>query len=180
MTIDHFGGSCGLTTHIVPVIDYGFFAEMRPKPSPGRIPVWVGGRADAVLDRVGRIGDGWLATSMMDAAEFRQRWRKVEESARRAGRDPAVLEPAKFVYVHIDLDRERTREVLADRLPWYYGFHGLQYNVEKFALYGPAEEGVERAKELLDAGMKSLIFSPVQFDLNQLELCVNQIVAKLW
>lgn len=151
-------------------------AEMWPKPLPGSIPIWVGGKADQVLDRVGRIGDGWLATSMMDAAEFRQRWRKVEESARRVGRDPSALEPAKFVYLHSDPDRERAKKVLADQLPRYYG---MQYDVERFALYGPAEESVERAKELLKAGVKTLIFSPVQFDLNQLETCANEIVARI-
>ena len=36
------------------------FADMRMKPQPTRrIPVWVGGHADAALRRAIRVGDGW-------------------------------------------------------------------------------------------------------------------------
>ena len=60
-------------------------------PRPARsIPVWIGGHAPAVLDRVGRIADGWVvgwarADYLPGAIE------QVHEAARAAGRDPAEI-----------------------------------------------------------------------------------------
>ena len=39
-------------------------ATVRPKPKQAALPVWFGGRTDAALRRVGRIGDGWLASAV--------------------------------------------------------------------------------------------------------------------
>jgi probable F420-dependent oxidoreductase len=33
---------------------------IRPGPAQERVPVWLGGMAPAVLDRVARVGDGWI------------------------------------------------------------------------------------------------------------------------
>lgn len=39
-------------------------ATIAPKPSQGgAMPIWFGGRSEAALRRVGRLGDGWLAAS---------------------------------------------------------------------------------------------------------------------
>ena len=35
-------------------------AGLNPRPVQQPIPIWFGGHADAVLQRIGRIGDGWL------------------------------------------------------------------------------------------------------------------------
>ena len=53
------------------------------------IPVWIGGSSDAVLERVGRIGDGWLATARHDRLE--QQVAAIRAFARKAGRDPASV-----------------------------------------------------------------------------------------
>ena len=53
------------------------------------IPVWLGGSSDAVLERVGRIGDGWLATARHDRLE--QQVATIRAFASKAGRDPASV-----------------------------------------------------------------------------------------
>jgi probable F420-dependent oxidoreductase len=35
-------------------------AGLNPRPVQGSIPIWIGGRADVVLRRIARVGDGWL------------------------------------------------------------------------------------------------------------------------
>src|SRR2546422_2773682 len=41
---------------------------MEPKPPQGpRLPIWIGGNSEAALRRVGRYGDGWLASRIEDA-----------------------------------------------------------------------------------------------------------------
>ena len=60
-------------------------------PLPERqIPIWMGGRADAVLDRIGRIGDGWLAAAR-SREEFKAMVETIHRSAIAAGRDPADI-----------------------------------------------------------------------------------------
>jgi probable F420-dependent oxidoreductase len=79
-----------------PVISYrGEFHEveeagLNPLPPKRNIPVWFGGRAEAVLKRTGQIGDGWLPQSPPDD-ESRGEVERVRAYAVEAGRDPAEI-----------------------------------------------------------------------------------------
>ena len=63
-------------------------AGLNPLPAKRRIPVWLGGMAPQVLDRVGRIADGWFPFYNPNLAEQLQ---AVRNAAQRAGRDPAQI-----------------------------------------------------------------------------------------
>ncbi len=65
-------------------------AGINPMPVQRPIPIWMGGRADAVLRRVGRLSDGWIPTLPPDH-ETAQLWERIKEHARQAGRDPASI-----------------------------------------------------------------------------------------
>jgi probable F420-dependent oxidoreductase len=74
-------------------------AGINPRPVRGRIPVWIGGSAEPVLRRVGRIGDGWLPQQQPNAesAAALQRLRGYAEEAGRSPDDIGVearLSPA--------------------------------------------------------------------------------------
>ncbi|MGE4219885.1 MAG: LLM class F420-dependent oxidoreductase [Alphaproteobacteria bacterium] len=78
-------------------------AGINPLPVQRPIPIWIGGMADAVLDRIGRLGDGWLPKfpSLDPTLQGRGMKRREESpealiarvhaSARAAGRDPAAI-----------------------------------------------------------------------------------------
>lgn len=60
-------------------------------PLPGRsIPIWMGGWADVVLDRIGRIGDGWLSGAGSREVIVAS-MQKIHAAARGAGRDPSEI-----------------------------------------------------------------------------------------
>ena len=62
-------------------------------PLPARpLDIWLGGSAPGALRRVGRLGDGWLA-SFLTPAEAGQGRRVIEEAAAAAGRE---VEPDHF------------------------------------------------------------------------------------
>lgn len=65
-------------------------AGINPLPVQRPIPVWLGGRHDRVLQRVARVGDGWLPLFRPDD-EGRARIEKMKSLARDAGRDPANI-----------------------------------------------------------------------------------------
>ena len=65
-------------------------AGLNPLPVQRPIPVWLGGGAEQVIRRVGRIADGWFPQFPLDdkAAGILDRMRGY---AREAGRDPASI-----------------------------------------------------------------------------------------
>lgn len=64
---------------------------INPLPDQRPIPIWLGGAADAVLDRVARIADGWYPPSSLPEDELRASIAKLHDHARTAGRDPATI-----------------------------------------------------------------------------------------
>jgi probable F420-dependent oxidoreductase len=65
---------------------------MEPKPPQGRrLPLWVGGNSAAAFRRVGRLGDGWLASRVTDADDARRAIDAIHRAAVEAGRDPGVI-----------------------------------------------------------------------------------------
>src|SRR5439155_15722825 len=108
---------------------------MEPKsPQAGRLPIWVGGASEAALRRVGRLGDGWLASRVTDAADARRAIEAIRRHAEAAGRDPkriglqSMVAPpprdaeGKQFYVHHDRVVARVAELRA------MGFQGVAVN----------------------------------------------------
>ncbi|MDP9375168.1 MAG: LLM class F420-dependent oxidoreductase [Chloroflexota bacterium] len=65
-------------------------AGINPLPTQRPIPVWIGGMAETVLRRTGRIGDGWFPQRPPDD-EARAMIERLRGYAREAGRDPAAI-----------------------------------------------------------------------------------------
>jgi probable F420-dependent oxidoreductase len=60
-----------------------------PPPVQRPIPIWLGGASEPVLNRIGRMADGWLSTKLDGAADAFQR---IQQAASDAGRDPATIQ----------------------------------------------------------------------------------------
>ncbi|MFP6757422.1 MAG: LLM class F420-dependent oxidoreductase [Alphaproteobacteria bacterium] len=65
---------------------------MEPKP-PQRdeLPIWVGGNSAAAFRRVGKYGNGWLASRVTDADYTKGSMDAIREAAVAAGRDPQAI-----------------------------------------------------------------------------------------
>jgi probable F420-dependent oxidoreductase len=63
-------------------------AGINPRPVRGRIPIWIGGNAEPVLRRAGRMADGWLPQGRPDARAADDISR-VLRYAEGAGRNPS-------------------------------------------------------------------------------------------
>jgi probable F420-dependent oxidoreductase len=59
-----------------------------PKPVNGTIPIWIGGHTRIALERVVRLGDGYLA-AFLPPEEARKTRARLHELLEAAGRDPA-------------------------------------------------------------------------------------------
>ncbi len=149
---------------------------MEPRPVQQRIPVWIGGKADPVFSRVAVLGDGWLASSTSTADDFARGWAKVREQAMVAERDLNSLMPAKFTYIHIDENTDKALAVLSERLPRYYP---SSYDAPRYTLHGPPDRCIEQARKLVNAGVRTMIFSTVTRDHTQLERLAHEVLPEL-
>jgi alkanesulfonate monooxygenase len=149
---------------------------MEPRAVQQPIPVWIGGKVEPVLHRVATLGDGWLASSTTGTEDFARGWAKIQEHVTAAGRDLQSVMPAKFCYIHIDDSTEKALAVLNERLPRYYA---SPYDTARLTIHGPPGRCVEQARKLLEAGVRTLIFSTVTHDRAQLELLARKVLPEL-
>jgi probable F420-dependent oxidoreductase len=70
------------------VTDAAFFPKPVQRPHP---PVWIGGASKVALERVGRLGDGWLAVPRPDVAALAADIALIRRAAEVAGRDPRTI-----------------------------------------------------------------------------------------
>jgi probable F420-dependent oxidoreductase len=66
------------------------YAGINPLPVQRPIPIWFGGGAEAVVERIGRLGDGWFPQFQPDSAG-QERIAQMRQYARDAGRDPMSI-----------------------------------------------------------------------------------------
>jgi probable F420-dependent oxidoreductase len=78
-----------------------------PLPVQRPIPLWMGGAPlPAVMDRIGRLGDGWIALTPPGRG-FEEGWEQVRRSAEAAGRDPDSVGIAGVLQPGPELSPER-------------------------------------------------------------------------
>ena len=74
-------------------------AGINPLPVNHYIPLWVGGQPKVVLQRTGRLGDGWFPYyPYFSESQIQADAEVIREAAREAGRDPASVEIEGAVY----------------------------------------------------------------------------------
>ena len=63
---------------------------INPLPGQRPIPIWLGGTAEAVIKRVGRLADGWYLNTLANEKTLAA-IQRARDYAQAAGRDPAAL-----------------------------------------------------------------------------------------
>jgi len=136
------------------------------------VPLYVGGHAEGVLRRAGELADGWIMSPFGTVRDFPALWRKVHDGARAAGRNPDALVAGRLVYVAVDEDRERARAAMRSFL---HGYYGARFDVDQWAIVGPAREVAARLAEHVDAGITKLMLGVPSLDLAHLRRVANEV-----
>lgn len=71
-------------------------AGVRMQPTPGPIPIWLGGRAAKALDRVGRIANGFVAP-VGSADDLREQLKRIDAAAKLAERPAPSVASSAFI-----------------------------------------------------------------------------------
>jgi probable F420-dependent oxidoreductase len=151
--------------------------SLGPKPFNNReIPIWMGGNVDAVLRRIGRFADGYIcSTSAM--SNFPALWRKIEEHAEAAGRDPATIERAGLNFIAIADDEAHAVAKCAAFFERDYG--KVPTNIATQMIVGPAPVCAERIARAFELGIHTLILGLIIPDLKQVDLVATKILPQL-
>jgi probable F420-dependent oxidoreductase len=162
----------------------GVSVTPQPESAP---PMWVAGGSEpgkpiapSVVRRIARA-DGWIARARGSNAMVKADWAQITAYCRTLGRDPGTLAFAHINFVHVvpttdrdealDRQRERFLKTMGARRSW----EQLQEN----HLTGTPEDIVARLVELEDVGLTHVILSPLDYDLEQLELYAAEIIPRV-
>ena len=120
-------------------------AGINPRPVQQPIPIWLGGGADRVVRRIGRLGDGWFPQFQPDS-EGQQRIAQMQEYAKAAGRDPSAIGiEGRVSFAEGGPDDWAKKAAAWDEL----GATHLSVNTMKAGLQGPDQhiEAIRKFKE---------------------------------
>lgn len=126
--------------------------DLFPRPEHP-VPVWVGGNSPGAHARAGRLGDGWLSV-FAGPDQFTTGWRAVQDHATAAGRDPAELTPAAYVFAAIGRTDGEAEAVLA---PAVEGLLGAPFEQLSFAcLSGTPDRWADTIGRFAEAGARKV------------------------
>jgi alkanesulfonate monooxygenase SsuD/methylene tetrahydromethanopterin reductase-like flavin-dependent oxidoreductase (luciferase family) len=124
-----------------------------------------GGRPDSAdtivgkIDRVARIGDGWM-TGMLRPEEWAGMWVRLQAEGEAAGRDLTVssFERRFTTYIHVGHAPGGIREV-REFMEAYQRLPIDDAALDRWLIYGSAADCARRLSELIDAGVNSFQFA---------------------
>jgi probable F420-dependent oxidoreductase len=122
-------------------------AGLNPLPIQRPIPIWLGGRAEAVVQRVGRLADGWFPQFSPDKAG-EDTLNRMRRYAREAGRDPATI----GIEARINFAAGRPEIWAQEAEAWQkLGATHLSVNTMKAGLRSPEDhiKAIRQVKEVL-------------------------------
>ena len=105
-----------------------FGARMAFRP-PAPIPIYVAAMGPGMLRLAGRIGDGIVLSAGLSAAHAARSLDLVAEAAEKAGRDPAKLRRASYLYLAVSKDGKGHVERLRGKLAFLLRNRFLTENV---------------------------------------------------
>jgi probable F420-dependent oxidoreductase len=144
-------------------------ALMLPRPEPRPRPrVLIGGYVDNALKRVAERSDGWL-TYFYEPGPFASSWRRIQEYAEAAGRDPSALGNVAQLTLCVDDSFEaadrRARQFIAD----YFDLPAWSECTAESAIRGTPEQCAEQIAEQAAAGAEHICLVPCDYELEQVE-----------
>jgi probable F420-dependent oxidoreductase len=142
------------------------------KPHP---PLWFGGGHPNALRRAARLGSGWLG-GRTSTEKFAAQVMVLRQALDELNRDPADFMIGKRVYIAVDNVRTRAERELNQ---WFNEVYHAGDIASSAAIYGDAEECVDKLGDIVSAGARLLILNPISDHLEYLELLASDVLPKL-
>lgn len=127
-----------------------------PKPANGPLDIWIGGKSDAILKRVARIGDGWFP-ALTTPAEFKHDMTKLLGFGEEIGRQVSPREAGVLLLTQITDDPEAGWRSIA---PFFRSLPMPLEDLKLRCLVGPAEECCRKIADFVEAGCSKFVLRP--------------------
>ena len=133
-----------------------------PEPTqPGGPPIWIGGRSERALVRVGQRGDGWLAY-LVSPERFARGRESVSRWALAAGRSPSDITFGVMLPTLVDLDGDTSaRRIARQHLSSRYRTQFSEHALDRYCLVGDPATCRQRLSTYLAAGATHVVLAPV-------------------
>jgi len=130
-------------------------ATIMPRPWQKKgPPIWIGGRSEAALRRTGRLGDGWLVSSV-SAGEVAQGIGSIRRYAADAGRQVPEDHYGVLIPFYFSDNAERAVEIAGRAIR-----PRVDLPISEFTAFGTPDHVRERVRAYIDAGATKFIMRP--------------------
>ncbi|HLZ69792.1 MAG TPA: LLM class flavin-dependent oxidoreductase [Dehalococcoidia bacterium] len=147
-----------------------------PRPVQKSLPIWFGGRSEAAFRRVGRSGDGWLA-SFITTDEFAEGAAAIRRQAAAANRAIDEDHYGVLLSTCVARSREAANELAAPFLRRVRP----DASAEQVSAFGTPEDCARRIAAYLEAGASKFVLRPVcppEHLLDQLERLAREVAPR--
>ena len=114
-----------------------------------QIPIIVGGRSNAALERTGRYGDGWVGV-WCSPRRYAEALSLVQEAAGAAGRSNVRWQHGYQPWLGVADTREQARAIVAEQMEAFYKVPFEKF--ERYTPYGTPAEVADQLAPYVDAG----------------------------
>ena len=130
---------------------------IEPKPRNGPLDIWIGGKSDAILKRVARLGDGWFP-ALTSPTAFREDMEKLKSYGEECGRTIDTDEAGVLLFTHVCEDRAGAVKAVE---PFFHGFSVAPEKIMNASLIGSGGECVEQINRFVEAGCSKFVLRPI-------------------
>lgn len=125
-------------------------ARIRPQPNIP-IPIIVGGRSNAALERTGQFGDGWIGV-WCSTRRYTEALQIISDACANAGREAPNWLHGYQPWIGVDENRERARAAVAKGMESFYHVPFEQF--ERYTPYGSPAEVAAQLAPYAEAGCR--------------------------
>ncbi len=130
---------------------------------------------ERVLRRIARYANEWHAPSTTNLELMERDWQLISEYAIEYGRRPNDIRRVQTTYLTL----AKTRSEARTRYERVMGKDFDNFISKTSLLFGDAEHIVEELHKRSEIGIETMILTPLDFDIEQLETWVSSIIAPL-
>jgi alkanesulfonate monooxygenase SsuD/methylene tetrahydromethanopterin reductase-like flavin-dependent oxidoreductase (luciferase family) len=159
---------------------FNSFSGVSVSPVPPPIPVYLAGKAEAALDRVGRLADGWIGFFVTPKG-FQRDSAAIDEARERAGRIRQPFE--RGLLLHFLLDDSHAAVTRA--LELNFGFPrelklaANEEQLKQLTLVGSADDVLARLQQFIDVGCTTFCVSPIEKETEAYRRQVERFAAEV-
>jgi probable F420-dependent oxidoreductase len=130
--------------------------QLLPAPvQPGGPPIWCGGRSEAALQRIGRMGDGWVSY-VVTPERYRDGLDAIERATREAGRKLERFGSGHLLFTWLADSYDEALEAATAHLSQRYAMD-FRRAAQRYAALGRPEDVAERIHAYRAAGVREVI-----------------------